>query len=122
MPVREAPTGFVRIKRKVFDQLIARYLELKYVPDWPEGSYPAGGVHYRFFDVMVDPESRRYLSEDYGFCGIWERSAARFTSTPTPISRTWASGSIAAISARPCATHPITPSADPKASASGLLG
>ena len=29
-------------------------------------------MHYRFFDVMVDPESRRYLSEDYRFCRIWE--------------------------------------------------
>jgi hypothetical protein len=72
MKVREAPTGFMCIKRTVFDELIARYPELKYVPDWPEGSYPEGGVHYRFFDVMVDPESRRYLSEDYGFCRIWE--------------------------------------------------
>jgi hypothetical protein len=31
-------------------------------PDWPKGTYPEGGVHYRFFDVMVDPESRRYPS------------------------------------------------------------
>jgi hypothetical protein len=70
--VREAPTGFMCIKRQVFDKLIARYPELSYVPDWPEGTFPKGNVHYRFFDVMVDPQSRRYLSEDYGFCRIWE--------------------------------------------------
>ena len=73
MEVREAPTGFMCIKRSVFDRLIAAYPELQYVPDWPKGTYPEGGVHYRFFDVMVDPESRRYLSEDYGFCRIWEK-------------------------------------------------
>lgn len=73
MEVREVPTGFMCIKRQVFDRLIAAYPDLQYVPDWPKGTYPEGGVHYRFFDVMVDPESRRYLSEDYGFCRIWER-------------------------------------------------
>ena len=73
MKVREAPTGFMLIKRQVFDRLIANYPELKYVPDWLEGTYPTGGVHYRFFDVMVDPDSGRYLSEDYGFCRLWER-------------------------------------------------
>jgi hypothetical protein len=73
MEVREAPTGFMCIKRSVFDRLIAAYPDLRYVPDWPKGTYPEGGVHYRFFDVMVDPESRRYLSEDYGFCRIWEK-------------------------------------------------
>jgi hypothetical protein len=72
MEVREAPTGFMCIKRQVFDRLIEAYPDMRYVPDWPKGTYPEGGVHYRFFDVMVDPESRRYLSEDYGFCRIWE--------------------------------------------------
>jgi hypothetical protein len=70
--VREAPTGFLCIKRGVFDRLIARYPELAYVPDWPEGTVPPGKVHFRFFDVMVDPETHRYLSEDYGFCRLWE--------------------------------------------------
>ncbi len=70
--VREAPTGFMCIKRSVFDRLIARHPERRYVPDWPEGTFPAGAVHYRFFDVMVDPDSGRYLSEDYGFCRLWE--------------------------------------------------
>lgn len=73
MKVREVPTGFMCIKRSVFHRLIAAYPELKYVPDWPEGTFPAGGVHYRFFDVTVDPETKRYLSEDYGFCRLWEK-------------------------------------------------
>jgi len=73
MKVREAPTGFMCLKRSVFDRLIAAYPELQYVPDWPKGTYPEGGVHYRFFDTMVDPESKRYLSEDYAFCRLWER-------------------------------------------------
>lgn len=72
MKVREAPTGFMVIKRHVFANLIDKYPELKYVPDWPAGTFPEGGVHYRFFDVMVDAESGRYLSEDYGFCRRWE--------------------------------------------------
>ena len=67
MKVREAPTGFVCIKRSVFARLIAAYPELQYVPDWPEGSVPSGAVHYRFFDVMVDPESGRYLSRRLRF-------------------------------------------------------
>ena len=73
MKVREAPTGFMCIKRSVFDRLIAAYPDLQYQHDWPEGMFPQEGVHYRFFDVMVDPQSRRYLSEDYGFCRIWEK-------------------------------------------------
>jgi hypothetical protein len=73
MQVREAPTGFMCLKRQVLDRMIAAYPELRYVPDWPKGTYPEGGVHYRFFDVMVDPESQRYLSEDYGFCRLWEQ-------------------------------------------------
>lgn len=70
MKVSDAPTGFMVIKRSVFDLLIEKYPDYKYVPDWPEGSVPSGGVHYRFFDTMIDPETRRLLSEDYAFCRL----------------------------------------------------
>ena len=70
MRVSDAPTGFMVIKRKVFDLLIEKYPDYKYVPDWPEGNVPEGGVHYRFFDTMIDPISHRLLSEDYAFCRL----------------------------------------------------
>lgn len=66
----EAPTGFMVIKRSVFERLITAYPEFNYVPD--SIGVPDQGLHYRFFDVMVDPKTRRYLSEDYGFCRLWE--------------------------------------------------
>jgi hypothetical protein len=70
LKVHDAPTGFMLIRRSVFDTLIDKHPDYRYVPDWPEGTYPEGGVHYRFFDAMVDPVSRRYLSEDYAFCRL----------------------------------------------------
>jgi hypothetical protein len=69
MRMTEAPTGFMAIKRGVFERLIASHPELNYVPD--SIGEPDLGLHYRFFDVMVDPQTRRYLSEDYGFCRLW---------------------------------------------------
>ncbi len=66
----EAPTGFMVIKRAVFERLMQHYPELKYVSD--SLGIENKGLHYRFFDVMVDPETGRYLSEDYGFCRLWE--------------------------------------------------
>lgn len=69
MKMTEAPTGFMAIRRGVFERLMASYPELNYVPD-SIGEADLG-LHYRFFDVMVDPQTRRYLSEDYGFCRLW---------------------------------------------------
>ncbi|MDQ0069384.1 hypothetical protein J2W34_001158 [Variovorax boronicumulans] len=69
MKMTEAPTGFMVIKRAVFERLVASYPDLNYVPD--SIGETDKGLHYRFFDVMVDPETRRYLSEDYGFCRLW---------------------------------------------------
>jgi hypothetical protein len=70
MTVREAPTGFMLIKRHVFEQMRERHPELRYKPDMIGSIDPS--LYYRFFDVSVDPESGRYLSEDYTFCRRWE--------------------------------------------------
>jgi hypothetical protein len=100
--VAEAPTGFMAIKRHVFTAMIKHYPELNYVPDGPP-NHPQAHLHWRFFDCMVDPDSGRYLSEDYAFCRRWRDTGARSGSISTASS--CISGSIcsAAILPRACA-------------------
>lgn len=71
MKLREAPTGLMCIKRQVFETMIEAYPDLKYTPDSISQSH--GQHYYRFFDTSIDPQTRRYLSEDYTFCRYWER-------------------------------------------------
>jgi hypothetical protein len=68
--VAEAPNGFMVVKRNVFLAMMQRYPELNYVPDGPPG-HPQAHLHWRFYDCMVDPDSGRYLSEDFAFCRRW---------------------------------------------------
>jgi hypothetical protein len=68
--VAEAPTGFMCIKRGVFERLMQAYPQLRYTPDGPPG-HPLAHLHWRFFDCMTDPDSGRYLSEDFAFCRLW---------------------------------------------------
>ena len=68
--VAEAPTGFMCIKRQVILDMMKHYPELNYTPDGPPG-HPQAHLHYLLFDCMVDPDSGRYLSEDYAFCRRW---------------------------------------------------
>jgi hypothetical protein len=67
LEVSEAPTGFMCIRRSVIETMVARLPELKYVADGRPDS-PLRDHCYRFFDVMVEPDTGRYLSEDYAFC------------------------------------------------------
>ena len=59
--VAEAPTGFM---------MMAAYPQLNYVPDGPPNN-PEAPYYWLFFDCMVDPDTGRYLSEDYAFCRRW---------------------------------------------------
>ena len=68
--VAEAPTGFMCIKRSVFYRMMQKYPYLNYVPDGPPNN-PEARFYWLFFDCMVDPDSGRYLSEDYAFCRRW---------------------------------------------------
>lgn len=68
--VAEAPTGFMCIKRDVILRMMQRYPNLRYTPDGPP-NHPRAHLHWLFFDCMVDPDSGRYLSEDYAFCRRW---------------------------------------------------
>ncbi|MEI7714108.1 MAG: hypothetical protein WCI94_21920 [Rhodospirillales bacterium] len=75
MTVREAPTGFMLIKRHVFYKMIEAYPDLRYTPDMIGSIDPS--LYYRLFDVSMDPESNRYLSEDYTFCRRWEQMGGK---------------------------------------------
>ncbi|MCJ2013418.1 hypothetical protein [Methylobacterium sp. J-076] len=68
--VAEATTGFMAIKRDVFLRMMKHYPELQYTPDGREHD-PLAHLYWLFFDCMLDPDSRRYLSEDYAFCRRW---------------------------------------------------
>ena len=74
--VAEAPTGFMVVKRHVFTAMMKRYPHLNYTPDGPPNN-PQAHLHWRFFDCMVDPDSGRYLSEDFAFCRLWRDMGAR---------------------------------------------
>ena len=73
--VDEAPTGFMAIKRDAIARMMQALPELKYVPeDYPPGTFD---LHYLLFDTMIDPDSNRYLSEDYAFCKRWNKVGGR---------------------------------------------
>lgn len=67
--VLELGTGFMMIRRKVFDQYKAAYPELSYKPDHVRTEHFDGTREiHAYFDCIIDPGSKRYLSEDYNFC------------------------------------------------------
>ena len=67
--VAEGGTGFMLITRGALEKYRDAYPELAYRPDHVRTEQFDGtrDIH-AFFDCVIDPESRRYLSEDYFFC------------------------------------------------------
>lgn len=68
--VLDGPTGFMLIKRNVFTKMFERYPDLQCVNDHQNKDLDE---YCAVFDCMIDPESRRYLSEDYAFCRRWQQ-------------------------------------------------
>jgi hypothetical protein len=67
--VMEIGTGFMMVKREVFEKYAEEYPHLHYKPDHV-GQANFDGTRYihAYFDTVIDPASHRYLSEDYMFC------------------------------------------------------
>jgi len=68
--VLDGPTGFLLIKRDVFTKMFEKYKDLDCVNDHQNKDLDE---YCAVFDCMIDPESRRYLSEDYAFCRRWQQ-------------------------------------------------
>ena len=69
--LKDAGTGFMCIQRDVIQKMFDRHPEFKYVNDI-NVDMKFEPFMYALFDTMIDPESRRYLSEDYMFCRTWQ--------------------------------------------------
>lgn len=73
--VKEGGTGFMLVKRSAFTKMDAAYPELMYKPDHVRtANFDGSREIMAYFDTVIDPVSKRYLSEDYMFCQ-WARNA-----------------------------------------------
>ena len=81
LEVMEIGTGYMMIKRHVFDQMKDAYPNIHYKPDHV-GQANFDGTRYihAYFDTVIDYKdsitgggSDRYLSEDYMFCQMWRK-------------------------------------------------
>lgn len=69
--LKDAATGFMLIKREVIEKMIAEYPDLYFNNDLSMDAEFAKWT-YLFFDAMHEPDTKRYLSEDYAFCRRWQ--------------------------------------------------
>jgi hypothetical protein len=78
LQVLEIGTGFMMIKKEVFERFKEAYPKLSYLPDHVGQAHFDGTREiHAFFDCFIDSVenggvgSNRYLSEDYAFCQRW---------------------------------------------------
>lgn len=71
LKVKHVPTGFMMIKRFVFEKMMLAYPSTKYVDDVCFLREEENEYAYALFDCGV--EEGHYLSEDWLFCSRWQK-------------------------------------------------
>lgn len=64
-------TGFLLIKRGVFENLMRYFPDRKYANDIDGYMCANHNLFYDFFTVAIHPDTRKFESEDYGFSRLW---------------------------------------------------
>ena len=82
LEVLEIGTGFMLIKREVFDKL--KDLVPTYKNDVHDlGNTLTGQEEIKeYFATSIEPETQRLLSEDYHFCYIWRKAGGKVFAAP----------------------------------------
>ena len=76
--VMEMGTGFMMIRRKTFDKYKEVFPHLHYKPDHIRTeAFDGSREIMAYFDCIIDPVSKRYLSEDYMFCYNVQKAGMR---------------------------------------------
>lgn len=81
LEVMEIGTGYMMIKREVFDKMREAYPTIHYKPDHVgQANFDGSRYIHAYFDTVIDTKdsivgggSDRYLSEDYMFCQMWRK-------------------------------------------------
>jgi hypothetical protein len=81
LEVMEIGTGYMMIKREVFDKMKEAYPQIHYKPDHVgQKNFDGSRYIHAYFDTVIDTKesitgggSDRYLSEDYMFCQMWRK-------------------------------------------------
>jgi hypothetical protein len=90
LEVMEIGTGFMMVKREVFEKMEKEYPMIRYKPDHV-GQANFDGTRYihAYFDTVIDTKesivgggSDRYLSEDYMFCQMWRKMGGQIYLCP----------------------------------------
>jgi len=69
VPVLEGGTGFMMVTKNAFKKFNEAYPDYSYKPDHVRTKHFDGSREIMmYFQALIDPESKRYLSEDYMFC------------------------------------------------------
>lgn len=67
--VAEIGTGFMMFDKRVLEKYKEHFPELSYKPDHVRTeAFDGSREIHAFFDTIIDPDTKRYLSEDYMFC------------------------------------------------------
>src|ERR1700742_4343400 len=71
--VRYAGTGFLMIRRQVFEKMCAHpeYAPLKFLREHSRDALAGSPNRFALFECMIDPATGTYLSEDFAFCKRW---------------------------------------------------
>ncbi len=72
--VLDGPTGFMMISREALTRMHEHYPELNCKNDHQNRDFDE---YCAIFDCMIDPDSKRYLSEDYAFCRRWQQMGGK---------------------------------------------
>ena len=81
LEVMEIGTGYMLVKRQVFDSMQEAYPMIRYKPDHVgQANFDGSRYIHAYFDTVIDSAnsitgggSDRYLSEDYMFCQMWRK-------------------------------------------------
>ena len=81
LEVLEIGTGFMMIKRQVFEKMKESFPNIHYRPDHVgQKNFDGSRYIHAYFDTVIDYKdsitgggSDRYLSEDYMFCQMWRK-------------------------------------------------